>query len=50
MLMLYQHSNDSLRPVTIKQLIESVQPYPDADFKVDGNSLNEVCASSPPRS
>ncbi|KAL1960535.1 hypothetical protein VTO42DRAFT_7114 [Malbranchea cinnamomea] len=34
--------NQSLRPVTIKQLNDATQAYPDADFKIDDAEVNTV--------
>jgi replication factor A2 len=34
--------NDSLRPVTIKQLIEAESPD-NTEFKIDGSSISQVC-------
>lgn len=38
-------SEDTLRPVTIKQIIDATQAHPDADFKCDNSSLSQVCSS-----
>ncbi|GAK64515.1 replication protein A, subunit RPA32 [Moesziomyces antarcticus] len=35
-------SNNTLRPVTIRQLINAEQPHPDADFIVDGAELGQL--------
>lgn len=32
----------TLRPLTIKQVLEASQPHPDADFSVDGVELGSV--------
>jgi len=29
--------------LTIKQVLEAQQPHPDADFKVDGEAISQVC-------
>ena len=34
--------NDTLRPVTIKQLNEASQPHPDADFLIDDVDVGQV--------
>jgi replication factor A2 len=31
-----------MRPLTVKQLIDAVQPIPDAPCKVDGHDLSQV--------
>ncbi|KAM3069486.1 Replication factor A protein 2 [Clarireedia jacksonii] len=36
------YGKDTLRPVTIKQIIEAVQPHPDADFKIDGVEITQL--------
>ncbi|RYP58705.1 hypothetical protein DL769_008836 [Monosporascus sp. CRB-8-3] len=36
------YSDESLRPVTIKQLIDADQPYPDANFRIDGVEVTQV--------
>lgn len=36
------YNKDTLRPVTIKQLLDAQQPHPDADFKIDGAELTQV--------
>ncbi|RYP44737.1 hypothetical protein DL768_008842 [Monosporascus sp. mg162] len=36
------YSDESLRPVTIKQLIDAEQPYPDANFRIDGVEVTQV--------
>ena len=35
-------SNNTLRPVTIRQLINAEQPHPDAEFIVDGAELGQL--------
>lgn len=32
--------------MTIKQILDAQQPHPDADFKVDGDAISQVCLSS----
>jgi replication factor A2 len=34
---------DTVRPVTIKQILDAQQPHPDADFRVDGENISQVC-------
>ncbi|TGO23500.1 hypothetical protein BPAE_0130g00180 [Botrytis paeoniae] len=36
------YGKDTLRPVTIKQILEAVQPHPDADFKIDGSEVTQL--------
>lgn len=36
------YSDESLRPVTIKQLLDAEQPYPDANFRIDGVEVAQV--------
>ncbi|KAK6828596.1 replication factor A2 [Apiospora arundinis] len=36
------YGDDTLRPVTIKQLIEAEQAYPDAPFRIDGLEVTQV--------
>ena len=36
------YGKDSLRPVTIKQLIEAQQPNPDGEFLIDGSEITQV--------
>lgn len=36
------YGKDTLRPVTIKQLIDAQQPHPDAEFKIDGHEITQV--------
>ena len=33
---------DTLRPVTIKQVLDAQQPHPDADFKIDEIEISQV--------
>jgi len=33
---------DTLRPVTIKQLVDAQLPHPDADFRIDNNEITQV--------
>ncbi|KAI9827148.1 MAG: replication factor A protein 2 [Thelocarpon impressellum] len=33
------YGKDTLRPVTIRQLLEAQQPHPDAEFKIDGTEV-----------
>lgn len=35
-------ASNTLRPVTIKQILEAVQPHPDAEFKLDDVELSHV--------
>ncbi|KAI9751224.1 MAG: hypothetical protein M4579_006156 [Chaenotheca gracillima] len=37
-----QYGKDTLRPVTIRQVVEAQQPHPDADFKIDGVDIAQV--------
>ncbi|KFY22692.1 hypothetical protein V493_06406 [Pseudogymnoascus sp. VKM F-4281 (FW-2241)] len=36
------YGKDTLRPVTIKQIIDAQQPHPDAEFKVDGHEMTQI--------
>ncbi|KAM7202896.1 replication factor A protein 2 [Rhypophila sp. PSN 637] len=36
------YADESLRPVTIKQLIDSVEPYPGAEIRIDNVPLTQV--------
>ncbi|KAH0563049.1 hypothetical protein GP486_002382 [Trichoglossum hirsutum] len=36
------YGKETLRPVTIKQLLEAKQPHPDAEFKVDDVEITQV--------
>ncbi|TVY45381.1 Replication factor A protein [Lachnellula subtilissima] len=36
------YGKDTLRPVTIKQLIEAQQPHPDSEFKIDGADVTQI--------
>ncbi|KAK0119803.1 replication factor A protein 2 [Cadophora gregata] len=36
------YGKDSLRPVTIKQIIDANQPHPDAEFTIDGSPVTQL--------
>ncbi|POS84512.1 hypothetical protein EPUL_002510 [Erysiphe pulchra] len=36
------YGKDTLRPLTIKQIIEAQQPHPDSEFKVDGVEVTQI--------
>ncbi|RDL30677.1 putative replication protein A 32 kDa subunit [Venustampulla echinocandica] len=36
------YGQESLRPVTIKQIIDAQQPHPEAEFKIDGSDLTQI--------
>lgn len=36
------YGKDTVRPLTIKQILDAEQPHPDADFKVDGENISQV--------
>ncbi|ESZ95185.1 hypothetical protein SBOR_4416 [Sclerotinia borealis F-4128] len=36
------YGKDTLRPVTIKQIVDAVLPHPDADFKIDGSEVTQL--------
>jgi hypothetical protein len=36
------YGKDTVRPVTIKQVLDAQQPHPDADFKIDGDAISQV--------
>ncbi|KAI9723923.1 MAG: hypothetical protein M1812_000641 [Candelaria pacifica] len=36
------YGKDTLRPVTIKQVLEAQQPHSDAEFKIDGAEITQV--------
>ena len=40
--MLQGYGKDTVRPLTIKQILDAQQPYPDSDFKVDGEAISSV--------
>ena len=42
------YGKDTLRPVTIKQILDAQQPHPDAEFKIDDVEITQVCTSSLP--
>lgn len=35
-------NNTTLRPVTIKQILDSTQPYPEANYTIDGQDVSSV--------
>ncbi|KAI9842510.1 MAG: replication factor A protein 2 [Sclerophora amabilis] len=37
-----KYGKDTLRPVTIRQVVHAEQPHPDADFKIDGVLINQI--------
>ncbi|KAF2238969.1 replication protein A, subunit RPA32 [Viridothelium virens] len=37
-----QYGKDTLRPVTIKQILDAQQPHPDAELKIDGTEASHV--------
>ena len=37
-----QSGNQTLRPITIKQLSEATQPHPEADFQLHGQDVHQV--------
>jgi len=36
------YGKDTVRPVTIKQMIEAQQPHPDSEFKIDGSEVTQL--------
>ncbi|KAI9825333.1 MAG: replication factor A protein 2 [Phylliscum demangeonii] len=36
------YGKDTLRPVTIRQLLLAQQPHPDAEFKIDGTEVTQI--------
>ncbi|KAH9220164.1 hypothetical protein DL95DRAFT_357853 [Leptodontidium sp. 2 PMI_412] len=36
------YGKETLRPVTIRQIIDAQQPHPDADFKIDGAEVTQL--------
>ncbi|KAI9732371.1 MAG: replication factor A protein 2 [Cirrosporium novae-zelandiae] len=36
------YSRDTLRPVTIKQVLTAQQSHPDADFRIDGQEITQI--------
>ncbi|KUJ16194.1 replication protein A, subunit RPA32 [Mollisia scopiformis] len=36
------YGKDTVRPVTIKQILEAQQPHPDSDFKIDGSEVTQL--------
>lgn len=41
-LLLKTYGKDTLRPVTIKQVLDAQQPHPDAEFKIDDVEITQV--------
>lgn len=41
-ILLQARGANTLRPVTIKQVLEASQPHPEADFKIDDADLSHV--------
>lgn len=39
------YGKETLRPLTVKQILEAHQPHADADFKVDGQAVSQVYAT-----
>jgi replication factor A2 len=39
------YGKDTVRPLTVKQILDANQPHPDADFRVDGEPISQVQAS-----
>ncbi|KAI9847775.1 MAG: replication factor A protein 2 [Thelocarpon superellum] len=37
-----KYGNDTLRPVTIRQVLEAQQPHPDAKFRIDGSEITQI--------
>ncbi|MCJ1362593.1 replication factor A protein 2 [Acarospora aff. strigata] len=37
-----KYGKDTLRPVTIKQVIDAQQPHPDGEFKIDGVEITQI--------
>ena len=36
------YGKDTIRPVTVKQALDALQPHPDADFKIDGDNISQI--------
>ncbi|KAK2763319.1 replication factor A protein 2 [Arachnomyces sp. PD_36] len=36
------YAKDTLRPVTVKQILDATQAHPDADFKIDGADISQL--------
>jgi len=36
------YGKDTVRPVTIKQILEAQQPHPDSDFKIDSSEVTQL--------
>ncbi|KAF7593090.1 replication factor A protein 2 [Aspergillus hancockii] len=36
-------NNTTLRPITIKQALDATQPYPEADYQIDGADVGSIC-------
>lgn len=39
------YGKDTVRPMTIKQILDAQQSHPDADFRCDGEPFSQVCRS-----
>jgi replication factor A2 len=39
---LQSYAKDTLRPVTVKQVLDATQAHPDADFKIDGADISQL--------
>ncbi|GKZ30797.1 replication factor A protein 2 [Aspergillus brasiliensis] len=37
------YTNNTLRPITIKQALDAVQPYPEAPFQIDSADISSIC-------
>ncbi|KAI9864497.1 MAG: replication factor A protein 2, partial [Pleopsidium flavum] len=37
-----EYGKDTLRPVTIKQVLDAQQPHPDGEFKIDGIEITQI--------
>lgn len=37
-----RQGNNTLRPVTIRQILKAEQPHPDAEFTLDGTELGQL--------
>ncbi|KAI3088325.1 hypothetical protein CBS147353_232 [Aspergillus niger] len=37
------YTNSTLRPITIKQALDAVQPYPEASYQIDSAEISSIC-------
>ncbi|GLA65917.1 replication factor A protein 2 [Aspergillus tubingensis] len=37
------YANQTLRPITIKQALDAIQPYPEAPYQIDSAEISSIC-------